>query len=348
MHELISSHFHNYSPSFQGKLADMIEGMLHSGSSSTAAIARSLSALHGDDFKTHDMRIYRFLQDKEFQIDDKLWRGYVGITLQILREKKLLACGERLDIRVDFTSSTDEFLILSASIDMGGRAIPLYFSCRKYPKKKNQMDQKKMEEAFIKALQHILPKKYPYVIVADRGFGNQRFAGLCKNAGFGYVLRMCENLNIVVDQKDGSREETNIADYAGRFFDIRAHVKTWKEDHRFVGCVKDNQHWVLMTHLDDSILSTQEVYQSRFAIEKSFQDQKSSGFDMEQSKIKKYNRFKRCYFCVCLAQVLAVSVGQLIHEADHPFKKRFPAHHAVILAYFKWGERLLSCTSSTQ
>ena len=66
--------------------------------------------------------------------------------------------------------------------------MPLYFSMRLYPKRKNQMDQKKMESSFIKALRHLLPKKYEYTIVADREFCNQRFAKLCEENEFGFCV----------------------------------------------------------------------------------------------------------------------------------------------------------------
>ena len=98
---------------------------------------------------------------------------------------------------LDFTSSTDNFVILSASIPFQGRAIPLYFSMRNYPKKKNSMNQKKMEEAFIKELKHLLSNRYNYVIVADRGFGNARFASLCESNGFSYILRTKDNVRVL-------------------------------------------------------------------------------------------------------------------------------------------------------
>jgi hypothetical protein len=41
-----------------------------------------------------------------------------------------------------------------------------------------------------------------------------------------------------------------------------------------------------------------EFYKKCFSIEKCFQDEKSSGFDIEKTKIKKYDRFKRLYFSV--------------------------------------------------
>ncbi len=60
---------------------------------------------------------------------------------------------------------------------------------------------RKMEEAFIEGLRHVLSKQYRYVIVADPRFGNQRFANLCKENNFEYVLRIQSNRKIKVDEK---------------------------------------------------------------------------------------------------------------------------------------------------
>lgn len=80
-----------------------------------------------------------------------------------------------------------------ARVDFGGGSVPLYFSMRSYPKRKGQSDQKTLERAFLKELRHLLSKKYSYTIVADRGFGNDRFAQLCHENGFNFVLRICES-----------------------------------------------------------------------------------------------------------------------------------------------------------
>ena len=50
--------------------------------------------------------------------------------------------------------------------------------------------QKKMEEAFLKQLRHLLSRKYKYTIVADRGFGHSRFINDCLRLGFNYILRV--------------------------------------------------------------------------------------------------------------------------------------------------------------
>ena len=68
-----------------------------------------------------------------------------------------------------------------------------------------------MEGSFIRALRHLLPKIYNYTIVEDRGFGNQRFAKLCQENGFNFVLRINENLKI---EREGKVE--NLEKYKGK------------------------------------------------------------------------------------------------------------------------------------
>ena len=70
---------------------------------------------------------------------------------------------------------------------------------RTYPQSKGQLNQKKMEQAFIKQLKHLLPKHYRYTIVADRGFGNGRFATLCEDNDFSYILRTKDDFRIKSD-----------------------------------------------------------------------------------------------------------------------------------------------------
>jgi len=66
-------------------------------------------------------------------------------------------------LNIDFTSERDNLLILSASIPFFGRVLPIFFTIRNYPKSKNKLDQKKMEEAFLLRLRHLLPKKFQYI-----------------------------------------------------------------------------------------------------------------------------------------------------------------------------------------
>ncbi|GHU16014.1 hypothetical protein FACS189472_00130 [Alphaproteobacteria bacterium] len=59
-----------------------------------ASIALAMSQQKGQQFKTSEKRVNRLLQDDDFQINDSL-------------------LGDNILIKVDFSTDTDEFLILS-------------------------------------------------------------------------------------------------------------------------------------------------------------------------------------------------------------------------------------------
>ncbi len=275
-----------------------------------------MSAVNNQSFKTNEKRGNRLLQDKNFQIDDSMFRKYIKILFKALRERNMIREGERIQINVDCTTKNDDFLILMSSIKFGSRAVPLYFSMRLYPKRKNQSDQKKMESSYIKALRHLLPKIYKYTIVADRGFGNQRFAKLCEDNRFDFVLRINENLKI---ERNGKIE--NLEKYKGKNKKFKARVVSWNEEYSFKIRTKNGSTWFLIKSSESK--NGAEKYEQRFSIEKCFQDQKSSGFDIEKCKIKKYDRFKRLYFTMCLAQLLIVIAEEYIETENHPIKKHF-------------------------
>ena len=195
----------------------------------------------------------------------------------------------------------------------------LYFTMRNYPKCKNSVNQKKMEEAFIKGLRHILSKKYGYIIVADRGFGNVRFAELCEKNGFDYVIRMNGKLNLEIGQKPSKLE-----DFKGMNSEFTAHVKRWKRDGYFFVRTEEKSTWFLFTSVKNC--NPGEIYEKRFKIEKYFQDQKSSGFDIEKTKIRKYDRFKRLFYLMGLAHMFAVFLGNFILSKNNAIKKNYPLH----------------------
>ena len=65
-------------------------------------------------------------------------------------------------------------------------------------------------------------------------------------------------------------------------------------------------------------------YGRRFKIEKCFFDQKSNGFNIEKTRIMKYDRVKRLVFCVCIAQAIMLFVGDILKHNHHGLKKTFP------------------------
>jgi hypothetical protein len=326
MNALINRYFSGINAITINNLSFLVEGIVRCGTASPWHASRAMSAVNDQSFKTNEKRANRLLQDSHFQIDDELFRKYVNLLFDAMEERDLLKIGDDLQVNVDYTTDTDDFLILVASINFGGRAVPVYFSMRAYPKRKGQHDQKKHESSFVRALRHLLPKKYSYTIVSDRGFGNDRFAELCADKGFDYVLRVNENLNVRIGDK-----ACNLSDFKGKNEKFSAYVFAWEKEVEFEIHTENESTWFLL--LSKSDISGREIYKKRFSIEKCFQDQKSSGFNIEKCKIRKYDRFKRLYFTMCLAQLFVVMIGEYIENENHPIKKRFPMLVGAISAF---------------
>ena len=83
--------------------------------------------------------------------------------------------------------------------------------------------------------------------------------------------------------------------------------------------------WYLVSNIKD--MSKDEYihhYRNRFKIEKCFQDLKSSGFDIESSKIRKYDRYKRLLAICVVAHTLLVVAGYVTRENMPQFLKNSP------------------------
>lgn len=321
---------------FCKNFSEIITAMLSSSSSNTARIATEMSKLNNKSFKTNDIALYRFLKNEKFQIDEALWRCHIKMIFTLLTEHKIINNGDKIPIKIDFTTSEDNFLILCASIIVADKAIPIFFTMRRYPVRKYMIDQKRMERAFLKCLKNFLSKKYDYIIVGDRGFGNERIVNYCKEFGYEYLLRITPSVKIELEEK-----ELILSEIKGNKSFI-GKIVNWKQDIRIFTSEKERQSWYLITNISEiNHFQAIEMYKKRFKIEKTFQDLKSSGFDIENLKIKKYDRFKRMVFCSVVAYSLMILTGDFINKKFVSLKKNSPTFLDLILAYFKLPEELL-------
>jgi hypothetical protein len=315
----IEDYFKKETKKTRRNIALCVYGILRGEKVNTAEIARHMTEVNGHDFKTNDMRIYRLLQSKNFQVSDATWRGYIRLLFDLLRESGLKK-GQNISINVDFTSDRNDFLILCGSVYFQGESIPVYFSMRRYPNKRGMSDQKKLEEAFFKELKHLLPDSFTYTIVSDRGFGNSRIISILENIGFTYVIRLNDSFRIRVNET-----EKKISDLPHKNMRIpAAYVLAWKREIHLVKKVQDQAHWILAA--SPTIQNPGQIYARRFTIERMFKNEKSAGFDLEKLLINKYDRFKRMLFISCIAYTVMIFVGLFIHNKAHAIKKNYFLH----------------------
>lgn len=235
------------------------------------------------------------------------------MVFDLMLEQNLIKKGDTIYIQIDFTSNEYYFLILSASVIVNNRSVPLYFIMRNYPKRKDQYDHKKMENSSLKGLKHALSKQYCYVVLADRGFGNDRFLTLCEEVGFEYLIRATPNMKVQCGEQTGIMESTCIKDGA---YSLK--IIGWKKDMTVYKASNEKGKRYLLSGIKDmDHKKAADIYKDRFKIEKCFQDLKSSGFNMEKSKIRKYSNYKKLWVMVMVEYVLLVILGQVITVKCH-------------------------------
>ena len=186
-----------------------------------------------------------------------------------------------------------------------------------------------MEKAFLRELKEKLPRKYQYLILADRGFGNIRFLENCLEQGFDYLLRASKSRNIEIQESKQKLESIKEnKDYR------LVKIKDQTETRLVTSFVGEEKGWYLFTSLSkESWQELVEYYKTRFQIEKMFQDEKSSGFELEKSKIQKYGKFKKLLYCVYIAQVLTIFIGDWIEDNCDQIKKKYAIHINLVSAY---------------
>lgn len=127
----------------------------------------------------------------------------------------------------------------------------------------------------------------------------------------------------------------NLKSLSGKTKNFRAYVFSWDKEVDFEVKTENDSTWFLF--YSNKEFSASSIYQKRFSIEKCFQDQKSSGFNIEKTKIRKYDRFKRLYFTMCLAQLFMVILGEYVENKKHPLKKKISYTSKRDLSIFKLG-----------
>lgn len=322
----IESFFPKQHKKIRENIAMSTYSILRSEKVNTAEIARHMGEINGQDFKSNDMRIYRLLQSKNFQVNDSMWRSHIQLLFTLLKEGGLKK-GTEISINVDYTTDRDDFLILCAAIVFREESVPVYFSLRKYPKRPGMSDQKKMEAAFFKELRHLLPDSYRYTVIADRGFGNSRIIEILENSKFDYVIRLNDNLGIHYKNKN-----TNLSELPHQNIRIKStFIRSWKRNLSIVKKVKGEAHWILA--VSPGIQNSVQKYETRFSIEKMFKNKKSGGFNLEKVFVNKYDRFKRLLFLSCVAYAILVFTGLFIRNKAHHIKKNYSLHLDLLSAF---------------
>lgn len=207
-----------------------------------------------------------------------------------------------------------------ASLIWGTHALPLYFVDIDHPGNSNLACQKRLIKQVLRLFKS---KKYPVMILGDREFHSPKLASWLDSRGLAFCLRQRKSLHF----KGPDSSNYQIIGQAG-FKPGQSHFYTqircnkeddigplnlavyWKRKYRQKG---PKDAWYILTNLPN-LKQTLALYRCRWGIEQMFKDMKTSGYNLEKTKVNK-TRFVALLLLIMMAYTAAVLYGQRLRDA---------------------------------
>ena len=267
-----------YGPTLHAKriesLASATLGVMQAASLAVAMIGHALAQARGLVTKHAVKQVDRLLSNDGIEVWDSFARW---VPQQI---------GNRRDILVamdwtDFDRDEQATLVLSLVTGHGRAAPLLWLSVWKDELTKRRND---FEDACLRRLAELVPAGCRVMILADRGFGDQKLFAFLAELGFGYVIRFRGNIGVT----DAGGQTRPAAEWVGKGGRARklvdARVTAQGQQVGAVVCVhaKDmKEPWCLASSERDATAATLiNHYAKRWTIEPQFRDTKDLRFGM--------------------------------------------------------------------
>jgi hypothetical protein len=286
-------------------VANGVTGVLRAAALWVHAIGEAYSEVAGTKPRFGVKQVDRFLSNRAIDVA-KLTPSWAAFVLGARRE---------IAVALDWTEfdKDDHATLCAYVVTRHGRATPLAWKTVK----KSTLEGKRGGYEFdvIDRLHVAIPKNVSVVLLADRGFGDQKLYAYLSALGWDYVIRFrgC----IVVE--DGSGEKRPAEDWVpktGRATMLRGVRVT--QDRAEVPAVvvvhaaRMKEAWCLATSLSGKKASeVVELYGKRFTIEETFRDAKDIRFGMGLSAthIRDAGRRDRLLLLAAIAHALLTLLG---------------------------------------
>ena len=285
-------------------LANGVVGVMHAAALGIHAIGRGLADALDLDPKHAIKQVDRLLSNSGIKVWD--WFAH-WVAFVVATRKEILVALDWTEFDKDGHATIALYLVSSH-----GRATPLIWKTVVKSKLKDRRSE--WELAVVHRLHEILPTGVDIMVLADRGFGDQRLFAYLDTIGWSYAIRFKQNITLTHEGKSKPAAEwVPASGHAKMLCDVRItqnetaigavvlkHQKTMKEA------------WCIATNRAD--LGAAEIvqrYSRRFTIEETFRDIKDNHFGMGLSatNIRSADRRDRLLFISAIAQALLTQLG---------------------------------------
>jgi hypothetical protein len=294
----------------QKTCAALIAALCQAAQASSFAIAGQLSSLTEVQFGSALTRLYRFLRNERFDN----W---------LLTERMLAVLaqpGKSLLLALDWTAWQDRFTVLTASVCVGTRSIPVAVSaCHKPHLARSQ---NLWEETFLRlCVDRLRAAQVSAIWLCDRGFHRVKWLERLMELQQQFVVRLHKDVTVHLRDRvcllkslqirEGERRDFGFVYLrADKLVRVRV-IAVWATGAKEV--------WWLATNLPNRVSKVVSYYDRRMAIEEQFRDTKGHrfGLKLRWTQFTKAEFVERMYLLVGVALLLWTSVGQAV-ESEQP------------------------------
>lgn len=253
----------------------------------------------------------------------------------------VLADAGELTLMLDETPQGNRLRVMKLARQIRGRAVPLLWHC--YRPHALPMSQDRLVLDLLRRAAQALPEGARVTLLADRGLSWPAVLDFCERHRWHYVLRIQGQTRVRLPDDRTLRADA-LAPRAGTSWCGAAQVfkkAGWRACNVVArwraGC---KEPWLLITDLPANGYRCRQ-YRKRMRIEECFRDEKSHGFQWQQSRIRKPEHASRLLLVMALAMALAIRLGLLLIKTGQ--RHRLERRNRRTYSVFQLGLRHVQC-----
>lgn len=280
--------------------------------------------------RSRERQISRWLHNERIKVGEVYQRLITAALVEFSEERVVLA--------LDSSSLWNRYVIIRLSLVYRGRAIPLTWKV---------LERSSTSVGFSDYVDllwyapRLLPFSCRVLFLADRGFVDVELMKLAPLLGWNFVIRAKRSLLV----QRANHAQTKLGRLVPPKGEVHLIEVTQVTKQRF-GPVSlalahmrtpcGYQVWMLISSAPPA-LSTFDEYALRFDIEESFLDDKSAGFQLEDSEIRNADALSRLCLILATATLYLVSTGTAVYAMN--LRSFVDTHQHRGLSYFQIGWR---------
>jgi hypothetical protein len=236
----------------------------------------------------------------------------------------------------------DRWQVFRVSLLHGGRAVPLAWTV---VKGKGLVKVNKLKSMLEKVQRFLKEHVKEVLFLADAGFRDCDWAQLCEELGWNYGIRIACNTYITLPDGTSNRLDVLVPKHRNRYYQdalltLQAKLQTnvsvtWTTDKQ------GNPEMVPLMTNQIACRARLREYGKRMAIEQSFRDDKSGGFDLEHTRLQHAKRIDHLLLAVAIATLWCHELGEFVLKQGDEARCQVDPSQTRTLSLFQLGLRWL-------